>query len=75
MAEHTETIPIDEAMHAYGVVQILKKEVCRMEEAAHNHYAMADKYAEEGRKYKSNYERQQGNVMLERAKELKEILG
>ena len=56
MAE--QAISIDEALHAYGVVQLLKEEVILMENEAHRYYRLADECLEEKRYFKSNYYRQ-----------------
>ena len=68
------TISIEEALHAYGVVKLLKEEIVRMEEDAHKYYRLADEYLDEKRYFKSNYYRQQGNVLLERVCALKQIM-
>ena len=73
MAE--QAISIDEALHAYGVVQLLKEEVILMENEAHRYYRLADECLEEKRYFKSNYYRQQGNVLMERVVNLKQIMG
>lgn len=72
MAE--QTISIDEALHAYGVVQLLKEEVVLMENEAHRLYRLADEYFAKKRYFKSNYYRQQGNVLMERVVNLKQIM-
>ena len=72
MAE--QTISIDEALHAYGVVQLLKEEVVLMENEAHRLYGLADECLEEKQYFKSNYYRQQGNVLMERVVNLKQIM-
>ena len=68
------TVSIDEALHAYGVLQLLKEEVVLMENEAHRLYGLADKCLEEKRYFKSNYCRQQGNVLMERVVNLKQIM-
>ena len=72
MAE--QTISIDEELHAYGVVQLLKEEVVLMENEAQRLYRLADECLEEKRYFKSNYYRQQGNVLMERVVNLKQIM-
>ena len=72
MAE--QTISIDEALHAYGVVQLLKEEVVLMENEAQRLYRLADEYLAKMRYFKSNYYRQQGNVLMERVVNLKQII-
>lgn len=76
--EYTEkksnTVSIDEALHACGVVQLLKEEVVRMEKDARWYYEKADEYYELRCYFKSNYYRQQGNVLMERVCALKQIM-
>ena len=69
-----QTISIEEALHAVGVVQLLKEEIECMEKDAHKYYRLADECLEEKRYFKSNYYRQQGNVLLERVCALKQIM-
>ena len=69
-----QTISIEEALHAYGIVQLLKEEVILMENEAQRYYRLADECLEEKRYFKSNYYRQQGNVLLERVCALKQIM-
>ena len=65
---------IEEALHAYGIVQLLKEEIVLMENEAQRLYGLADECLEEKRYFKSNYYRQQGNVLLERVCALKQIM-
>ena len=69
-----QTISIEEALHAYGIVQLLKEEIVLMENDAHKYYRLADECLGEKRYFKSNYYRQQGNVLLERVCALKQIM-
>lgn len=69
-----DTISIEEALQAYGIVQLLKEEIVLMEKDAHKYYRLADECLEEKRYFKSNYYRQQGNVLLERVCALKQIM-
>lgn len=68
------TVSIAEALHAYGIMQLLKEEIVRMEEDARRYYRLADEQLEEKQYFKSNYYRQQGNVLMERVCSLKQIM-
>lgn len=76
--EYTEkksnTVPIDEALHAYKVVQLLKEEVVLMENEAHRRYRIADELFEQGNKSKSTFEREIGNALMRRVVNLKQIM-
>ena len=74
MADHNETIAIDEALHAYEVVQQLKEEVILMENEAHRRYRLADELFEQGNKSKSTFEREIGNTLMRRVINLKQIM-
>ena len=69
-----QTVLIEEALRAYEIVQLLKKEIARMEEDAHKSYKLANEYLDEKQYFKSNYYRQQGNVLMERVCALKQIM-
>ena len=72
--EKSNTVPIDEALHEYGVMQLLKEEVARMEEDAQKYYKIADEALEDNLRFKSNYYRVHGNVLMERVINLKQIM-
>ena len=67
-------VSIEEALHAYGVMQLLKEEIERMEEDAQKYYKIADEALEDNLRFKSNYYRVHGNVLMERVVNLKQIM-
>lgn len=64
----------NEALHAIGVVQLLKEEIILMENEAHRRYRFADELFEQGNKSKSTFEREIGNTLMRRVVNLKQIM-
>ena len=68
-----QTISIEDAMHAYEVLQLLNREIERMEAEAREHYKLADKLADLGTISMATAEREIGNTLMEQVIALKLI--
>ena len=68
-----QTISIEDAMHAYEVLQLLNREIERMEAEAREHYKLADKLADLGTIPMATAEREIGNTLMEQVIALKLI--
>lgn len=69
-----KTVSIDEALKAIGIVELLRKEIALIEIEAKKHWIKADEYCKQDEKAKSTFERELGNVLMERAIALKQIM-